>query len=207
MNIKYFVRTTNERELDKSYAQIDYVKVVDLEHKPVKSLIEQFKIINEYDSVLLEDDLILCKDFKNKIESVINQYSNEIITFFSKPNDYIYIHKDNIFSYCQCRFYPKGSLKIFINELNQYINEKKVAPFFSKIAKENNIKLFHYRPCLVQHLDNDSLVHNQTGYRRTPYFIDYLDELGITYDEAKKPENQVKLFNLMKEKFKGIDNK
>ena len=61
--IKYFVRTTGERQLDESYNQIEYELLIDKEYKPVKSLIEQLEIMNNYDSVLLEDDLILCKNF------------------------------------------------------------------------------------------------------------------------------------------------
>lgn len=42
MNIKYFVRTTNDRVLDESFNRElgnDYTLLVDSEYKPVKSLI------------------------------------------------------------------------------------------------------------------------------------------------------------------------
>ena len=56
MNIKYFVRTTGERVLDKSYEQIEYTLLIDKEHKPIQSFIDQLNIISEYNAVLLEDD-------------------------------------------------------------------------------------------------------------------------------------------------------
>ena len=36
--IKYFVRTTGERQVDSSYSQIEYELLIDTEHKPVKIL-------------------------------------------------------------------------------------------------------------------------------------------------------------------------
>ena len=203
--LHYFVRTTNERQLDDSYSQIEYELLVDIEHKPVKSFIEQLEIMNNYDSVLLEDDLILCKNFKERIEEVINKNPNIIINFFNAPTIYQDIKIDNNFSFQQCRYFPKGSCAIFINELKSFINKSKVCPCLNKIAQEHNLKIMQYRPCLVQHLDNSSLVNNKYGCRRTFYFIDYLDELGINYDEAVKVENQVKLRTLMNEKFERIN--
>lgn len=203
--IKYFVRTTNERQLDSSYSQIEYELLVDTAHKPVKSFIEQLEIMNNYDSVLLEDDLILCKDFKKRIEEVIKSNPNMIINFFNAPTIYQNIKIDNNFSFQQCRYFPKGSCKFLAEQLKPYIKAKKVCPSLNIIAQKNNLRIMQYRPCLVQHLDNNSLVHNIYGKRRTPYFIDYLDELNIDYENAINYKEE--LTNLMKDKFKGIDNK
>ena len=207
--LKYFVRTTNERILDRTYAQIDYKKLVDLEHNPVKSFIEQLKIINDFDSVLLEDDLILCKDFKNKIEKIINQYSNEIINFFTVPMMYFKTKKDFGFCYNQCTYYPKGKALSIANEIeNILLNDPKYKGCNQYDILENkalnNLKIRHikYRPCLIQHLDNGSIMNNNVNFcRRSPYFIDYLDELGITYSEARKQENKEKLIKIMEQKF------
>ena len=54
--LKFYVRTTLERQLDSSYSQIEYELLVDTEHKPIESFIDQLEQISEYDSVLLEDD-------------------------------------------------------------------------------------------------------------------------------------------------------
>ena len=206
--IKYFVRTTGERQLDESYNQIEYELLIDKEHKPVKSFIEQLEIMNNYDSVLLEDDLILCKNFKERIEEVINKNPNIIINFFNAPTIYQDIKIDINFSFQQCRYFPKGSCNVFINELKPYINAKKVCPCLNIIGRKNDLKIMQYRPCLVQHLDYDSLVGNNAyGNRITPYFIDYLEELNITYDEAGLEENKLKLIELMNKNVKGIDNK
>ena len=58
------------------------------------------------------------------------------------------------------------------------------------------------RPCLVQHIDKDTLIQKyKCGNRRTPYFIDYLEELNIPYEDACEPENKQKLIDLMNKKF------
>ena len=63
--------------------------------------------------------------------------------------------------------------------------------------------MVNYRPCLVQHIDKDTLIQEyKCGNRRTPYFIDYLEELNIPYEEACEPENKQRLIDLMNEKFK-----
>ncbi|MBO7212540.1 MAG: hypothetical protein J6V44_16280 [Methanobrevibacter sp.] len=60
-----------------------------------------------------------------------------------------------------------------------------------------SIPYVKYRPCLVQHLDIDTLVQKMTrNNRRTIYFKDYLDDLHITIDNAT-----LHLYNLQK-KFK-----
>ena len=209
--IKYFVRTTNERILDRTYAQIDYKKLVDLEHNPVKSFIEQLKIINDFDSVLLEDDLILCKDFKNKIEEIINQYSNEIINFFTVPMMYFKTKKDFGFCYNQCTYYPKGKALLIANEIEYILKNDihyKNCPQYDILENRAlfnlNIKHIKYRPCLVQHLDKDTLIqHESHNPRRSPYFIDYLEKLEISYKEAYKYKD--KLVEILNKKFKDID--
>lgn len=58
---------------------------------------------------------------------------------------------------------------------------------------------------MIQHLEIDkSLIQKHTIIhpRRTPYFIDYLEELNISYDEAWKEENRAKLVDLLQRKFK-----
>ena len=91
--IKYFVRAIEERELNDSYKQINYEKLIDYKYQPVDSFIEQLEYISDYDAVLIEDDCILCNNFKEEIEKVINQYPNNIINFFMFPQDYFTTHK------------------------------------------------------------------------------------------------------------------
>lgn len=196
-NIKFFVRTTGERKFD---YDIEFELLVDKRHDPVGSFIRQLKIISGWDAVLLEDDLVLCKDFKEIIENIINDYPNSVINFFTMPNIYFSTHFDCRFSSNQCTYYPRGiALKIAL-EMEEV---RKILPnaqydILQRTAMER-LGLVHliYRPCLVQHLDNDSFINNAIGLRRSIYFKDYLDYLDIEYEDAFTYENKKKLTELM----------
>ena len=195
--IKYYVRTTGERKLDTSYEQIDYTLLVDREHKPIESFIHQLECISDCDSVLLEDDLILCKDFKNKIEQVIKEHRDRVINFFTYPLAYFPTGESTTFMYNQCTYYPKGVAKLIADEMKKITNIKQYDVIENIALKNIRLKHIRYRPCLVQHIDKGSLIGNTSVNRNTPYFIDYLEELGISYDDAIKTENKEKLMTFM----------
>ena len=70
----------------------------------------------------------------------------------------------------------------------------------SMALKNMELKHIQYRPCLVQHLDFKSLVGNRDNYRITPYFVDYLEDLNIQYEEAKLHKNIIELkYKILKE--------
>lgn len=200
--IKYFVRTTNDRIYE---YDLEHEKLIDTEHAPVKSFINQLKYISQWDSVLLEDDLILCKDFKKRIEEVINQYPNKIINFFTQPKEWFLTKESRFFYYTQCVYYPKGVALIVANEMERLWDDKLKLQYgllYDLLENRalNTLNMTHvqYRPCLVQHLDKSSLIDNiAEGHRRSPYFIDYLDELNISYDQAFSAANKFKLERLL----------
>lgn len=205
--IKYFVRTTLKRNLNASYNQIDYELLIDYHHNCGKAFLEQLECVNDFDSVLLEDDVILCKDFKNRIEKVIAEHPNDIINFFSGPLEYQPEgYSSHRFCWNQCTYFPKGIGKKIVDILrnnNFKTNSAEANMRFALIELDMNYYI--YRPYLVQHIDDGSLMgHNTKHKRRSPFFIDYLDELGITYDEAFKYKRE--LMSLMESKFKDIDD-
>lgn len=209
--IKYYVRTTLERRLDSTYSQVDYELLIDKEHNARKSFVEQLEYLATLDDdvVILEDDLILCKDFKYLIEEVINQYKNNIINFFYNPGYYFTTHLSETFNWNQCVYYPNSLLKILAKEMrHQYA----LYPNVQHDVVEGRalcmlgIPVVNYRPCLVQHLDMNTLIQGITlNNRRSPYFLDYLNELGISYDDAYTRVNKMKLKELMKEKFRILE--
>ena len=198
--MKYYVRTTLERKLDETYSQIEYDLLIDKEHKPVESFIKQLEIISEENSVLLEDDLILCKNFKQKIEEIINQFPDKIINFFTFPQVYFQTREFKKFLWNQCTYYPKNISKQIalvmkkIKKQKDEIGESLQYDVLENLALEElRITHIQYRPCIIQHLDGKSLVGNKDSGRMTIYFVDYLDKLNITYEEAQKQENRLKL--------------
>ena len=203
MEIKYYVRTTQERVIDYN---LDYTLILNRSHKPVQSFIEALYQIADSDAVLLEDDLVLCDNFKEEIEKVIAQYPDYIINFFTEPFRYFTTHKTEFFSYNQCTYYPKGVTKILADEMTKLLDKYKTKSW--NLVEHRaliNLGIVHYvyRPSLVQHKDVKSILNNGAQLNRsTIYFKDYLDKLGITLEEAYKVENREKLQEMLNEDIK-----
>lgn len=208
--IKYFIRTTLERELDESVSRElgeDYTLLVDYEHQPVKSFIEQLETISDYDSILLEDDAILCKNFKKHIEKAISEYPDKVINFFTEPYIWFTTTKASIFSSNVGTYYPKGFGKLIAKIMWENKDRYRQYDTIENIALHKlKIDIINYRPVLVQHNDNKSLLGNDNKPqfdfpRSSPFFIDYLEELDISYEDAWTKENKKKLIALMNSKF------
>lgn len=200
-DIKYFVRTTGDRKFKYN---LDYQLLVDKEKKPVESFIKQLKAISSFDSVLLEDDLKLCRNFKERIEEVIRQYPKDIINFFYAPYSYFPTHVCKKFFFNQCTYYPKElTLKIAnkMEEIHNSLEEKVQYDVLENMAlNELGIRHIVYRPCLVQHTDFNTLIQGDIKYRRiSPFFIDYLEDLNINYENASQ-EFAIRLLNKKMEK-------
>lgn len=182
--------------------------LIDKEHKLREIFINQLESISNTDVVLMEDDIILCRDFKNKIENIIEKHPDEIINFYTKPFDY-YVDEYKYCVFNQCTYFPKRVLKgivEFYNNHKHYINLKLTPEDYVRIYI-NNRKVYSPRPCLVQHIDNKSILdkHPVPVPRRTPYFIDYLEDLGISYEEAGTEENTERLKDYMNKQFENIE--
>lgn len=202
--IKYFVRTTLERTLDESFSQIEYELLVDTKHGPNESFIEQLDIISDFDAVLLEDDVVLCKDFKETIERVINENKNYVINFFTRPTNYFTSHYSQWFVYNQCTYYPKGVGKILAKQMRQDMLKMKGSGYdLIEMRSITNLDLtvYNYRPCLVQHKDIFSLIGHSSTDRITPYFKDYLDKYGIDYNNPSDVMKRKDLLEFEKAEF------
>lgn len=217
IDIKYFVRTMEGRP---NILPDYFEKIIDTKHLYVKSYIDALYKISDYNAVLVEDDILLCKNFKKEIEKVIKQYPNSIINFFSNPDVFYTTHYSECFNYNQCTYFPKGLAKELADDIMKiYVPEtpgnytQRYGRLLHITLELNGIPHVVHRPCLVQHIDGKS-TYNGTYYNRnTIYYKDYIDELGIDYIDAYKPENRKKLRELLdrdrKEwntKYKGLSN-
>lgn len=198
MNIKYYVRTTEERDFD---YDLDYDILIDPDHKPVQAFIDALYLVSDSDVVILEDDLVLCKNFKEEIEKVIAQHPDSIINFFTEPYKYFTSHWTEFFSYNQCTYYPKSIIRTLADKMTEIYNRYNTKSWNlveHKALDELGITHYVYRPSLVQHKDVKSILNRGAKLQRwTPYFKDYLDELGITMEEAYSVENREKLQKLL----------
>lgn len=191
--MKYFIRTTGERTLDESFSQIEYELLVDEKHQPVQSMIEQLKIISKTNSVFLEDDVVLCKDFEKRINEVIKNHPNQIINFFFQPLQYQLsgLRKGREFLFNQCVYYPRYIANKIAKEMEKLLKEgfkfDQYDRLQAKAMERLGLDFYSYRPMLVQHKYTKSLLHNKWVNRgRTIYFIDDLEDLNLDYDNAKE---------------------
>ena len=186
MEIKYYIRSTGERYLDESYNQIPYVELIDKDHRYIDFFVDKLEELGNEDIVIIEDDCVLCKDFKNRIESVIAQYPNKVINFFYWANKYFKTRESDNFVQNQCTYYPKGLAKRLAVEMRKVHNEYPklcTDQCENKALKRIGETHIQYRPCLVQHLNFDTMLNHEVETLRTPFFIDYLDELNIDYNK------------------------
>lgn len=191
--MKYYIRTTGERILDESYNQIPYEKLIDKDHRYIDFFIEQLERVGNEDCVIIEDDCVLCKDFKNRIETVISQYPNKVINFFYWARHYFFTHEDFDYYQNQCTYYPKGLAIKIAQEMRKVHKE---IPYFctdqcvGEALRRLNETHVQYRPCLVQHLNFDSFLNHKVEDRglRTPFFIDYLDKLKLDYNKLTEKD-------------------
>lgn len=187
----FFVRTTLDRKLHLSYNQINFKLVIDYSHSPIVSFITLLKEIDD-ECVILEDDLILCDDFLSLITNVINLYPNTIINFFEDPHKYFTSHFKTDFAWNQCTYYPKGLAHLIGCEMEKLLSDNIYVAYDileRKALRNLSIRYLVYRPCLVQHLDIDSLIQIKTLNRRTPFFVNYLNKFNIDYNDAYKSSN------------------
>jgi len=206
--MKYYIRTIGERTLDKSYSQIPYTLLVDNKRDAISNFIESLFVIGDEECVLLEDDLILCSDFEKELEKAINQYPNRIINFFQSPCIYKGIEESANICFNQCTYYPSNTaskIAPLMRELRETKFQKTIqySVVEAEALRELNLTVVQYRPHLVQHLDFDTILFKETTHwRRSVYFIEYLKQLGINYEEASAIENQRTLRKIRDEHFK-----
>lgn len=190
--MRYYVRTTGDRVLDKTYSQIDYELLIDHQRNPIEHFIQSLRQISESDSLLLEDDLVLCKDFTNRVNDAISAYPGKIVNFFSDPRLYLQTIEHSYIAYNQCTFYPKGIAENIADVMDSLprrtreMERNRYSLLETDALKQLGLTVVEYRPHLVQHLDFDTLLFPKTYHtRRSIFFADYIDELGIRYIDAK----------------------
>lgn len=188
--MKYFVRTTGERTLDESFSQIEYALLIDKNREYVKFFAKSLCEIKE-DCVILEDDIVLCKDFNNRILKAVEEFPNDVINFFTwNCNKYYLTRRSNNFLLNQCTYYPKELVQNIGKEMLKVLKE---FPSYATDEIENialqRLGLTHiqYRPCLVQHLNFDSMLKHNVETIRSPFFIDYLDKIKVDYKNVCAP--------------------
>lgn len=209
--MKYYIRTTGERNLDAYKFLEDYEIMIDKEHKPIDSFIKQLIYMSNEDAIMLEDDIIFSKDFNDEVDKAIKKFPNKVINFF-----YMYLQfmptqsvEGKNFLNNQCVYYPKGVAKEIALKMKRIIDNGCKEKQYDKIQAQamNNlgIDFISYRPMIVQHIGGcNSMMGNvwindgksiffkddlPCDYDNFKGILDYAhkkyDELGIDYPKIK----------------------
>lgn len=148
-----------------------------------------FRLEPEYDGlVLLEDDIILCKDFYNRIIKEIEKKPDDVISFFESPlskkelkSCYMAPSK---FLYNQCNYYPCKICKLIpddcmIDRFKKWYYKPWKYPsdeYVNYVLVNHGVRYYMKVPFLVQHLSWKSTWGARGKIRQTKYFI---DDVGV----------------------------
>ena len=158
--------------------------------------IKAFNLEPEYDGlVMLEDDVQLCKNFKERVEECVNRHKGEVISMFESACSRKPLHSEYRngwkFAWNQCKYYPRSICKIFADKdwmepFKEYFFTKLHEPWNYPIDKYQafvlgtcGISYWMEVPFFVQHLSLESNFKGRPTNRQSKYFIDDLgDEMN-----------------------------
>lgn len=140
-----------------------------------KNYIRGWRIAGEYPTVQMDDDIIFCNNFYERILTEIHKRPDDVIQFFSMRKADLSIgsryENGSNFMMQQCYYLPAG----LANELYNYAIEyektmtEKGCPtdiLMQKYFKSNKIKYWVVVPNLVNHIDGVSVIDKRRSSKR-----------------------------------------
>lgn len=172
----YVVRAVREREefVKEILAQVPEAIVYydDEYHNAMKSYLHVCEhIIKGQPAVLMEDDIILTSNFKEKAEAVINEYPDMLINFFSLSKKYTNPHFKKGRDYCmnQCEYFPKGFSERVVEAYKVWPKKHETPTaydFLVGFAWGSNNPYLVWCPSLVQHRQVKSIINPRRSRKR-----------------------------------------
>ena len=189
-NIKFIMMTCDGREEYSSYLKeripnliTSYDNFTDagkFKNTSYKNAQQAWKLAEDHPCVQLEDDILLCDDFLNKINKAINERPNNVIQFFSMRKKDLtegsrYELGSNFLMH-QCYYLPKGMSKKIYNysfkfedscQQNEHISPNDLVTRY--YFKENKIKYWLHVPSLVDHRIAKSAIDQRRSSKRQSF--------------------------------------
>ena len=144
----------------------------------------------DYGLLLLEDDVLLCRQFHDKVMDQISAHRDEVVSFFEKPMSRSPLHSGHYpgreFGFGTCNYFPARICAELGKQENvdgfraywPSRNEKWVYPndiYIRWVLQHMKEKYYMQIPFLVQHLPFRSALGPRSTRRQTRYFIDDLE--------------------------------
>lgn len=136
--------------------------------------------------VLLEDDVQLCREFRRRVEEVIDDRGHDqVISFFERPKVALTtaLVGGSQFLWMQCLYLPPGFPRKCIDYYEAFRAERPTQwqgmatdRLIAYALTKEHMKYWRIRPTLVQHLPFVSAIGRRPSNRQTPYFIDDLED-------------------------------
>lgn len=152
--------------------------VWDKEHSGYATFLDVMGTFGDEAGILLEDDIILCPQWKQKTEAVIEEHRDDVIRFFSYFPDDAELgprwQSGKTYAQNQCVYYPAGVAADFV----KYAATKRRSQFAEKYHDMMFARFLHSRrqpfwlhvPSLVQHMTIPSVVMTHRRKRVSPTF-------------------------------------
>lgn len=175
--MKFIVRTVEPRDISTLVDNIPNLIVVkDVKRDAMDTFFRGLEAAEDDCAVHLEDDIILCSDFYNKITQAINENKQDVIQFFSMRKDDLTIGTRYIngskFMMNQCFYLPKGMSK----DLREWAKTAVYTPdivngagydiLMANYFKEKKIKYLNWCPNLVDHMECKSIIDSRRSSKR-----------------------------------------
>lgn len=140
--------------------------------------------------VMIEDDVLLCKGFMERITNAIEAHKADVIQFFTRAlskNLSGGYKNGGSFSSTVCNYYPASFCKLLQNEeYIQYFKEVyyptkhepwtyPIDTYIAFVLGYNKMKHWLELPFFVQHLSLKSTLGNRSTKRQSIYFIDDME--------------------------------
>lgn len=170
----YVIQAVREREeyVNETLKQIPEAKVYwDDNHDMMKAYLHILEEIGTEPCVMMQDDVILTSNFKQKVEKVISMYPEILINFFSLSRKYTKPHFKKGREYCmnQCVYLPKGFAQKILEAYKTW-DKKESNPtaddFLVGYAWGYDKPYLVWCPSLVQHREAKSIIDPRRSSKR-----------------------------------------
>ena len=128
-------------------------------------------IVKDQPCIMLEDDIILTSNFKEKIEKVVNECPDIMISFFSlsKKQTTTCLRKGRELCSSLCIYFPKGLAKKIVDFYPTWDGKQKYISAIDYLigdAYGRGKSYMLYCPSLVQHRDCKSAINSRRSSKR-----------------------------------------
>lgn len=172
--MRYIVRAIESRlpTVEKIKEQIPEAEVlIDKTGNAMKSFLAACEYVGDDPCVMLEDDIVLTANFKEKIEAAINGKEDMLINFFSLSRKFTASHFKPWYQFCmnQCVYMPRGFCLVCVEKYEAwraYDKYKNPTAYDYLMGYAWHKDYFVYCPSLVQHMEGKSAINPKRNPKR-----------------------------------------